>query len=100
MTIDEARALVAAAIEQRNKWGKHFGNKDLHPEFLDALVELDETEGAEVAVMREALAEERTLANRQLGAAKARETRMKNQIAALKAELAAFMNAAANTTGA
>lgn len=100
----EAGKMVAEALEQRRKFGKHFTVSDMPPEFLDALViEFDgmgvdlaraldaaqkgdkarqEAGGMEMEIKE--LREQLTKANRQLGAAKSRETKLRNEVAELK----------------
>lgn len=89
MNLDEARTMVETALEQRRKFGKHFTVEDMPPEFLDALVLVHaqpspktlETE-QELAAVKEQL----TLANRQLGAAKSRETKLRKELASMQQE--------------
>lgn len=97
----EAGKMVAEALEQRRKFGKHFGVRDMPPEFLDALVieverlqalagraedpeqglkALQETCAALEAQLKEQH-DEIVLLKRQLGAAKSRETQLRKQLA-------------------
>jgi hypothetical protein len=96
MDNDTARTIVDLAIEERKRWGKHFGVADLPPEFLDAVVvhvnhlkaqAQAAHEAAGKAGEVEALREQLTLANRQLGASKARETKLRNELAELQKDL-------------
>jgi hypothetical protein len=81
VTQDEARKMVEEALDQRRKFGKHFTVTDMPPEFLDALViefgrlQQEAVQAERLAALEtdnKALREQLTLANRQLGAAKAR----------------------------
>lgn len=96
MTQDEARMMVAEAVDLRKRWGKHSSIADLPPEFLDAVViEVERLKGAAAAAIEastaasviEAQREQLVLANRQLGAAKARETKLRNELAEMQKEL-------------
>ncbi|OGT59961.1 MAG: hypothetical protein A3E01_07725 [Gammaproteobacteria bacterium RIFCSPHIGHO2_12_FULL_63_22] len=92
MNAVEATAMVETALEQRRKFGKHFGVRDMPPEFLDALVmEFDRltaaatiTADGEIAKVNELAVkqhDEIVLLKRQLGAAKSRETGLRKQLA-------------------
>lgn len=103
----EATKIVDEALEQRRKFGKHYGVQDMPREFMDALlIEVDALK-AEAAMANDAAAkgdkarqeaaaleegikelrEQLTLANRQLGAAKSRETQLRKEVAALQKDL-------------
>jgi len=92
MNTAEAMKMVEDALEQRRKFGKHFGVRDMPPEFLDALVmEFDRLKALVLAAEGatkdeyEALQLEQhgeiVLLKRQLGAAKSRETQLRKQLA-------------------
>jgi hypothetical protein len=82
--------MVSEALEQRRKFGKMFTVDDMPPEFLDALVivhsaprENEMRLTTELAAVMAAEHEKLVLANRQLGAAAARETKLRKQLASL-----------------
>lgn len=85
MTIDEARVFIKQVTELRRKFGKQLTTKDFDSyTLLEALVLLDDAGGADAEAALVALKEDRALANRQLGAAKAREVRMQKEIMELR----------------
>lgn len=77
MTLEQARAIVAEATEQRIRWGKMFRAKDIGEErLLDALVVFAKHEGQHDVDLKAQL----TLANRQLGAALSREKKYRKKL--------------------
>ena len=112
MTLDQARKMVEEALRERKRFGKHFGVEDMPPEFLDALVMVfdeqvdleqlarrimgkDAYDNSPAAAHPAELLEQAflelkdnvTLLNRQLGAAKARETKLRADILELQKDL-------------
>jgi hypothetical protein len=92
MNLEQASSMVNEALEQRRKFGKHFTVSDMPPEFLDALViEVDRlreaakiTAEGEIDKLNKRAVEQHdeiVLLKRQLGAAKARETQLRKQLA-------------------
>jgi hypothetical protein len=88
MKIEEARVMVEEALEQRRKFGKHFTVRDMPPEFLDSLVmvfdDLEKLVTVAAATRTEVEKkqhDEIVLLKRQLGAAKSRETQLRQQLA-------------------
>lgn len=80
MTLDQARKMVEEALRERKRFGKHFGVEDMPPEFLDALVIVFDAPSDTVVKLEAELKakhDEIVLLNRQLGAAKARETKLR-----------------------
>lgn len=80
---EQDKELVLSAIGMRKQWGKQYSNADLPVEFLDALVKYYDSvvaNAVDIDAMkklvdeRDAQHEQIVLLNRQLGAAKARET--------------------------
>jgi uncharacterized protein YqfA (UPF0365 family) len=89
MTIDQAREFIKQVIELRRKFGKQLTTKDFDSyTLLEALVLLDDAGWADGDAAHAALREDRALANRQLGAAKAREARMTQQIQGYQTRIA------------
>jgi hypothetical protein len=83
MTEDQARDIVAHIVTQRIRWGKQWDASEIGlPKLTDALVLLAYADNAEAAELRKSLA----TANRQVGAANAREARNRSQIEDLKKE--------------
>lgn len=77
MTLEQARAIVAEATAMRLQWGKMFQAKDIgEARLLDALVVFARHEGQHDAELKEQL----TKANRQLGAALAREKKYRKKL--------------------
>jgi hypothetical protein len=77
MTLEQARAIVAEATEMRLRWGKMFSAKDIgEARLLDALVVFAKHEGKHDVELKEQL----TKANRQLGAALAREKKYRKKL--------------------
>lgn len=88
MNYDQAKKMVDDAIEQRRRFGKHFGVSDVPPEFMDALVlvsaaQVTRTEFDSMGRELDSMKEQLVLANRQLGAAKSRETQLRKKLAEL-----------------
>lgn len=92
MNLEQATHMVEYAIEQRKKWGKNYTHGDLDPVFLDALVVVEEerkTNNLDVSAALKAAEDAKlqhdqiVLLNRQLGAAKSRETSLRQKLAAL-----------------
>jgi len=89
--VSAAKSLIQDIVEQQKRWGKHAGMGSHHPDaVLDALVVVHESgylaQAKDTAEIRDAL----TLSNRQLGASKARETKLKKKIEELEAHIAAL----------
>lgn len=85
MELSKAQDILAHIVEQRVRWGKMYSPTDIGVEQLtEALIALSQGDATEVKDLRQSLA----TANRQLGAAKARETRYTKQIEGLKNEVA------------
>lgn len=83
--LEKAKALIEDIVALQKRWGKHGGLGAHHPDqVLDALVVVHEGgylgRGDDAAELRAAL----TLANRQLGASKAREIKLKSRIKELE----------------
>ena len=77
MTLEQARAVVAETVAMRLQWGKMFSAKDIgEARLLDALVVFAQHEGKHDAELKEQL----TKANRQLGAALAREKKYRKKL--------------------
>ena len=86
MTYDEAQDIVAHVAAERVRWGKNYTAKDVGiVKVLDALTVLAQGNADDFAEgdLRKSLA----TANRQAGAAKAREAKAQNTIKDLRAEL-------------
>lgn len=86
MTEERARSIVSHVVAERLRWGKHYDGGDIDGGMVavfDALILLAYAENAEQSELRNSLA----TANRQLGAAKAREVKQRKQIETLKDEL-------------
>ena len=82
--------MVEEALRERKRFGKHFGVEDMPPEFLDALVIVFDAPSDDAVKMSKELKEkhdEVVLLNRQLGAAKARETKLRADILELQKDL-------------
>lgn len=76
MTLERAENLVAHVVRERARWGKMFDADSLNlEEVLDALVFLHENESQTEKDLRESLRK----SQQQLGAAKAREARLKKK---------------------
>lgn len=91
MTYGEAQDLVAHVAAERVRWGKNYSGKDVgQVKILDALVVLAQGNSDDFAEgdLRRSLA----TANRQAGAAKAREAKAQKTIKELRAELKADLN--------
>jgi hypothetical protein len=103
MTLDEAQKMVAEALEQRRKFGKHFTISDMPPEFLDALVMVHAAPNAREADLAKQVVDQKAygdaehekliLANRQLGAAKSRETLLRKELEQEKRNVQELMKA-------
>lgn len=79
MTDDRARDIVSHVVAQRLRWGKHYQGDDIDggmPSIFDALILLAYAEDGSTKELRDSLAK----ANRQLGAAKAREAKLKKRL--------------------
>lgn len=79
MTEERARDIVSHVVAQRLRWGKHYAGDDINggmTSVFDALILLAYAENDETKELRDSLAK----ANRQLGAAKARETKLRKQL--------------------
>jgi hypothetical protein len=90
MTYDEAQDIVAHVAAERIRWGKQYLAHDVgRGKILDALVALAAGSADDFAEgdLRRSLA----TANRQAGAAKAREAKAQNTIKELRAELAEYI---------
>lgn len=81
ITLDQAKDILAHIVSQRERWGVQYdgGEIGLEP-IMDALIVLAKDGNQSDAEMREQI----TKLNRQLGAANARETKLKNEIKELK----------------
>jgi ATP phosphoribosyltransferase regulatory subunit HisZ len=78
-TLERAQEIVAEVISMRAKWGASYKMKDCsvgEHGVLDALLALAKGDSAADAKLRAEL----TKSNRQLGASKARETRLKQKV--------------------
>lgn len=87
MDVTKARQIVSSTISGRLRWGKLFASEYNMEEVLDALCTLEtevgllqSAEGEDITELKAKLA----TANRQLGAAKAREAKLKMQLDAAK----------------
>lgn len=84
MTFEQAQDVMASIVANRVRWGKMYDGSDLGlSKLMDALVCLAQNDGHEVAEVRKGLA----TANRQIGAGKAREAKLKKQVETLKHEI-------------
>jgi hypothetical protein len=84
VTLEEAQKMVDTALQQRKQFGKMFTVEDMPPEFLDALVMVNGVPSEALQKLQaeyDAEHEKLVLANRQLGAAAARETKLRKQLA-------------------
>ena len=88
LSLERAQEVIAKLVELRLKWGNSFQLKD-HPDgphaIMDAVVTFAKQGQLEDEELRAAL----TKSNRQLGASKTRETKLKQQVAKLKEQLKA-----------
>jgi chromosome segregation ATPase len=85
---DEALSRLRFVAAQRRQWGKNLSLKDFNSdELLDDLVKLVAVFDAEHI---EDVQEELTLSNRQLGAAKARETKLREDLKTAQEEIASL----------
>ena len=76
-THDRAADLVAHVVRERERWGKHYTGDDVGIDtILDCLIFMAQNGTEDVRDLRESI----TLLNRQLGAAKAREARLRKQL--------------------
>ena len=83
MTEEKARNIVSHIVSQRIRWQQQYdGGEFTLGTLMDALVILAYSENEEAAELRKSLA----TANRQVGAANARETKRAKQIEELKGE--------------
>lgn len=81
MTLEQAQDILAHIVSQRVRWGVQYDGGEIGlDKMMDAIVMLGQHENNELAELKEAL----TKANRQLAAANARETKLRNQIEELK----------------
>jgi hypothetical protein len=80
VTLEQAKEIVANALQQRKQWGKNFTHRDLDPMFLDALMVISEGDTQLAAAEAEIAHKQIVLLNRQLGAARSRETRLRKQL--------------------
>lgn len=88
-TLERAREIVAHVATERLRWNKLYDASDIGVDALmDSLVLLAQADNERITGQDEKL----TKANRQLGASKARETKLKKQVAELKDELKAIQN--------
>jgi hypothetical protein len=94
MTIERARAIVSDVAAQRIRWGKFYdGSEHGWENILDALVVLAKHDNERLAAEAKAdeeretaEREEITKLNRQLAAAKARETKLRNDLKKYRGE--------------
>ena len=85
MDFEQAKDIMSHVVSQKVRWGNMYDGSDIGmPKMLDALIIISQEDTAEAAEVRKGLA----TANRQLGAAKARETKDRKQIEELKIEVA------------
>jgi len=83
MTLERAENIVQHVIRERARWGKMFNGESLNmDEVLDALVFLYVNDSQAVLDLRESLRK----SQQQLGASKARETRLNKINAELRGE--------------
>ncbi len=94
MELDKARQIVQHVVEHKLRWGKHYTADDIGvPVLLEALSVLAQADNERITGQDEALEakdkeihDAEVLHNRQLGAAKARETKLKKQLEGKDAE--------------
>lgn len=83
MSIEKARDIVAHIVAQQVRWGKLYDAEEIGlKQLVEALIAIAQGDSEEVTEVRKSLA----TANRQVGAANAREARYKKQIEELKNE--------------
>jgi len=84
ITLEQAQDIMSHVVSQKVRWGNMYDGSDVGvSKMLDALIVLAKEDTAGASEARASLA----TANRQLGAAKARETKDRKQIETLKAEV-------------
>lgn len=84
MSLEQAQDIMAHIVGQRVRWGKMYDGSDIGlAKMMNALVVLAQNDGHEVTEVRKGLA----TANRQIGAHKAREAKLKKQVEGLKLEI-------------
>jgi len=89
----EVLSRLRFVAEQRKQWGKNLSLRDFNSdELLDDLVKMVEAFGVLHSTHEATLdvQEELTLSNRQLGAAKARETKLRDDLRAAQEEIASL----------
>jgi hypothetical protein len=81
LTLDQAKDILAHIVSQRERWGVQYDGSEIGLEpIMEALITLAKHENQSDAEMREQI----TKLNRQLGAANARETKLKNELKELR----------------
>jgi hypothetical protein len=81
LTLDQAKDILAHIVSQKERWGVQYDGSEIGIDaIMEALITLAKHENQSDAEMREQI----TKLNRQLGAANARETKLKNEIKELK----------------
>jgi septal ring factor EnvC (AmiA/AmiB activator) len=92
MNVEQARDILSHIVAQRVRWGKQYDAGDIGlDKVTDALVALAHEDSDETLELRKSLAK----ANRQVGAANARETKLKNKVKELEDETNALHTALA-----
>ncbi len=87
MTEEQARDILAHIVAQRIRWGKQYDGSEFgYMRLIDALVVLAYAENNETAELRASLA----TANRQEGAGRAREGKLKKKVENLENEITAL----------
>lgn len=81
LTLDQAKDILAHIVSQRERWGVQYdgGEIGLEP-IMEALIVIAREQNNDSVDMKEQI----TKLNRQLGAANARETKLKNELQELK----------------
>jgi len=81
LTLDQAKDILAHIVSQRERWGAQYDGGEIGLDaIMEALVVLAQADNESYTDLKEEL----TKANRQLAAANARETKLKNEIQELK----------------
>ena len=89
MELEKAQDILAHVVAQRVRWGNMWDASEIGLDKLtDALIAISQGDVSEAADLRQSLA----TANRQTGAANARETKLKKKITKLEQEIKALNN--------
>lgn len=81
LTLDQAKDILAHLVSQRERWGRQYDGSEIGLEpIMEALIVIAREENNDSVDQKEQI----TKLNRQLGAANARETKLKNELQELK----------------